>query len=85
MERLAKEICLTATYEWNRAYLSADLGRDHHVIVFPLCVLSRVLVLTALYESWTLPTGVVRVCADCAANPLFSACGLFGHIARVAT
>ena len=54
-------------YEWTDLTYQEILAGNSSVFVFPLCVLLVVLVLAALYESWTLPLAIVADRADGAA------------------
>lgn len=48
-------------YEWTDLTYQEILVGNSSVFVFPLCVLLVVLVLAALYESWTLPLAIVMI------------------------
>ena len=48
-------------YEWTDLTYQEILVGNSSVFVFPLCVLLVVLVLAALYESWTLPLAIVAI------------------------
>jgi multidrug efflux pump len=62
MERiLAETLPNGVKYEWTDLTYQEILAGNSSVFVFPLCVLLVVLVLAALYESWTLPLAIVAV------------------------
>src|SRR5262249_27322657 len=48
-------------YEWTDLTYQEILAGNSSVFVFPLVVLLVVLVLAALYESWTLPLAIVMI------------------------
>jgi multidrug efflux pump len=56
----------------DRPDLPGHPGRQHHGLVFPLCVLLVFLVLAAQYESWTLPLAVILIV------PMSILCALVG-------
>jgi multidrug efflux pump len=62
MERiLAETLPNGVKYEWTELTYQEILAGNSAVFVFPLCVLLVVLVLAALYESWTLPLAIVAI------------------------
>jgi multidrug efflux pump subunit AcrB len=62
MERiLAQTLPNGVKYEWTELTYQEILAGNSAVFVFPLCVLLVVLVLAALYESWTLPLAIVAI------------------------
>jgi hydrophobe/amphiphile efflux-1 (HAE1) family protein len=62
MEKILKETLPTGvSYEWTDLTYQEILVGNSSVFVFPLCVLLVVLVLAALYESWTLPLAIVLI------------------------
>jgi len=62
MERiLAETLPNGIKYEWTDLTYQEILVGNSSVFVFPLCVLLVVLVLAALYESWTLPLAIVAI------------------------
>jgi multidrug efflux pump len=62
MERiLAETLPNGVKYEWTDLVYQEILVGNSSVLVFPLCVLLVVLVLAALYESWTLPLAIVAI------------------------
>ena len=72
IERLAKEILPTSfTTEWTEIALQQKLAGNSTVYIFPLCVLFVFLLLSALYESWSLPLAIILIVPMC----LFSAIG----------
>ncbi|HET7266772.1 MAG TPA: efflux RND transporter permease subunit, partial [Oleiagrimonas sp.] len=48
-------------YEWTGLTYQQILAGNTAVFVFPLCVLLAFLLLSALYESWTLPLAVILI------------------------
>ena len=72
VERLAKEILPTSfTTEWTEIALQQKLAGNSAIYIFPLCVLFVFLLLSALYESWSLPLAIILIVPMC----LFSAIG----------
>ncbi len=66
MERLARETVPNGIgYEWTELTYQQKLAGNTAVIVFPLCVLLVFLVLAALYESFTLPLGIILIVPLC--------------------
>ena len=62
MERILDETLPNGVkYEWTDLTYQEILVGNSSVLVFPLCVLLVVLVLAALYESWTLPLAIVAI------------------------
>jgi multidrug efflux pump len=62
MERiLAETLPNGVKYEWTDLTYQEIIAGNSSVFVFPLCVLLVVLVLAALYESWTLPLAIVAI------------------------
>jgi multidrug efflux pump len=62
MERiLAQTLPNGVKYEWTDLTYQEIVAGNSAVFVFPLCVLLVVLVLAALYESWTLPLAIVAI------------------------
>lgn len=62
MERiLAETLPNGVKYEWTDLTFQEILAGNSSIFVFPLCVLLVVLVLAALYESWTLPLAIVAI------------------------
>jgi hypothetical protein len=58
VERLAKQILPTSfTTEWTEIALQQKLAGNSAIYIFPLCILFVFLLLSAPYESWTLPLG----------------------------
>jgi multidrug efflux pump len=58
---LAETLPKGISYEWTDLTYQEILVGNSSVFVFPLCVLLVVLVLAALYESWTLPLAIVAI------------------------
>jgi len=82
MEKLARENLPNGlTFEWTDLTYQQILAGDTTLFVFPLCVLLAFLVLTALYESWTLPLAVVMIVPMGLLSAIFGV-WLFGHIAK---
>ena len=75
VERLAKQILPTSfTNEWTEIALQQKLAGNSAIYIFPLCVLFVFLLLSALYESWSLPLAIILIVPMC----LFSAiCGVW--------
>jgi multidrug efflux pump len=66
VEKLAKENLPTSfTTEWTEMALQQKLAGNSAVYIFPLCVLFVFLVLSALYESWTLPLSIILIVPMC--------------------
>jgi len=62
MERILEENLPNGVkYEWTDLTYQEILVGNSSIFVFPLCVLLVVLVLAALYESWTLPLAIVAI------------------------
>jgi multidrug efflux pump len=62
MERiLADTLPNGVKYEWTDLTYQEVIAGNSSVFVFPLCVLLVVLVLAALYESWSLPLAIVAI------------------------
>ncbi|HEY4368251.1 MAG TPA: multidrug efflux RND transporter permease subunit [Steroidobacteraceae bacterium] len=62
MERiLAETLPNGVKYEWTDLTYQEVIAGNSSVFVFPLCVLLVVLVLAALYESWSLPLAIVAI------------------------
>ncbi|HEY0938874.1 MAG TPA: multidrug efflux RND transporter permease subunit [Steroidobacter sp.] len=58
---LAENLPNGVKYEWTELTYQEILAGNSSIFVFPLCVLLVVLVLAALYESWTLPLAIVAI------------------------
>jgi len=66
MEKLAAEILPAGFgYEWTEVALQEKLGSNVGIIIFPLSVLFVFLLLTAQYESWTLPITIILIVPLC--------------------
>jgi hydrophobe/amphiphile efflux-1 (HAE1) family protein len=66
MERLARQVLPTGIgYEWTELAYQQTRGSNFGLVVFPLCVLFVFLVLTAQYESWSLPLAIVLIVPLC--------------------
>src|SRR5260221_6948276 len=66
IERLAKETLPTSfTTEWTEMALQQKLAGNSAIYIFPLCVLFVFLVLSALYESWSLPLAIILIVPMC--------------------
>ena len=62
MEKLAKDNLPNGfSYEWTELTYQQILAGNTAILVFPLCVLLVVLVLSSLYESWSLPLAVILI------------------------
>ncbi|HEY2139326.1 MAG TPA: efflux RND transporter permease subunit, partial [Chthoniobacterales bacterium] len=66
VERLAKETLPTSfTTEWTEIALQQKLAGNSAAYIFPLCVLFVFLLLSALYESWSLPLAIILIVPMC--------------------
>jgi multidrug efflux pump len=66
VEKLAKEKLPTSfTTEWTEMALQQKLAGNSALYIFPLCVLIVFLVLSALYESWSLPLAIILIVPMC--------------------
>ena len=82
MEKLARDNLPNGlTFEWTELTFQQILAGDTTLYVFPLCVLLAFLVLTALYESWTLPLTVVMIVPMGLLSAIFGVWA-FGHIGK---
>ncbi|AFC87476.1 efflux RND transporter permease subunit [Frateuria aurantia] len=62
MEKLAREnLPRGMSFEWTDLTYQQILAGNTAVLVFPLCVLLVFLVLSSLYESWSLPLAVILI------------------------
>ncbi|RAP57093.1 efflux RND transporter permease subunit [Oleiagrimonas sp. MCCC 1A03011] len=62
MEKLAKDNLPNGmSFEWTELTYQQILAGNTAVLVFPLCVLLVFLVLSSLYESWSLPLAVISI------------------------
>ncbi len=59
------------TTDWTEIALQQKLAGNSAIYIFPLCVLFVFLLLSALYESWSLPLAIILIVPMC----LFSAIG----------
>ncbi|RKZ43764.1 MAG: hydrophobe/amphiphile efflux-1 family RND transporter, partial [Gammaproteobacteria bacterium] len=66
MEKLAGQILPTGiSYEWTEIALQEKLGGNVGIIIFPLSVLFVFLLLSAQYESWSLPITIILIVPLC--------------------
>ncbi|HZA53906.1 MAG TPA: efflux RND transporter permease subunit, partial [Candidatus Udaeobacter sp.] len=66
MERLAREILPSGfSFEWTDLAYQQILAGNTALFIFPLCVLFVFLVLSAQYESWSLPLAVILIVPLC--------------------
>ncbi len=66
MEKLAKDILPAGiSFEWTEIALQEKLGGNVGIIIFPLSVLFVFLLLSAQYESWTLPITIILIVPLC--------------------
>ena len=66
MEKLAKQLLPTGlAYEWTEIAFQEKQSVNMGLLVFPLSVFFVFLLLTAQYESWTLPTAVILIVPLC--------------------
>ncbi|AGG87257.1 efflux RND transporter permease subunit [Rhodanobacter denitrificans] len=62
MEKLAKDSLPNGvSFEWTELTYQQILAGNTAILVFPLCVLLVFLVLSSLYESWSLPLAVILI------------------------
>ncbi|MEP7184701.1 MAG: efflux RND transporter permease subunit [Rhodanobacter sp.] len=62
MEKLAKDTLPNGiSFEWTELTYQQILAGNTSILVFPLCVLLVFLVLSSLYESWSLPLAVILI------------------------
>ena len=62
MEKLAKDNLPNGmSFEWTELTYQQILAGNTAILVFPLCVLLVFLVLSSLYESWSLPLAVILI------------------------
>jgi len=72
VERLAKEILPTSfTTEWTEIALQQKLAGNSAAYIFPLCVLFVFLLLSALYESWSLPLAIILIVPMCLFSSIY--------------
>jgi multidrug efflux pump len=72
VDRIAQETLPTSfTTDWTEIALQQKLAGNSAIYIFPLCVLFVFLLLSALYESWSLPLAIILIVPMC----LFSAIG----------
>ncbi len=66
MEKLAAQVLPAGfNYEWTEIALQEKLGGSVGLIIFPLSVLFVFLLLTAQYESWSLPITIILIVPLC--------------------
>lgn len=66
MEHLARQILPAGTaFEWTDIAYQERLAGNVALYIFPLCVLFVFLTLSAQYESWVLPLGVILIVPMC--------------------
>ena len=66
MEDLAAKVLPAGfNYEWTEIALQEKLSGKVGILIFPLCVLFVFLVLTAQYESWSLPIAIILIVPLC--------------------
>src|SRR5436305_3356828 len=72
VERLAKQILPTSfTTEWTEIALQQQLAGHSAIYIFPLCVLFVFLLLSALYESWSLPLAIILIVPMCLFSSIY--------------
>jgi len=72
VERLAKQILPTSfTTEWTEIALQQKLAGNTAIYIFPLCVLFVFLLLSALYESWSLPLAIILIVPMCLFSSIY--------------
>ncbi|PYL50573.1 MAG: hypothetical protein DMF33_12435 [Verrucomicrobia bacterium] len=77
VEHLAKQTLPTSfTTEWTEIALQQKLAGNSAIYIFPLCVLFVFLLLSALYESWSLPLAIILIVPMCSMeNNIFTQIG----------
>src|SRR6266568_197625 len=72
IERLARETLPTSfTTEWTEIALQQKLAGNSAIYIFPLCVLFVFLLLSALYESWSLPLAIILIVPMCLFSSIY--------------
>src|SRR5438128_2537378 len=72
VDRLAKQILPTSfTTEWTEIALQQKLAGNSAIYIFPLCVLFVFLLLSALYESWSLPLAIILIVPMCLFSSIY--------------
>jgi len=72
VERLAMQILPTSfTTEWTEIALQQKLAGNSAIYIFPLCVLFVFLLLSALYESWSLPLAIILIVPMCLFSSIY--------------
>ncbi len=75
MEKLANKVLPAGiSYEWTEIALQEKLGGNIGIIIFPLSVLFVFLLLSAQYESWSLPITIILIVPLCV---LFALAGVY--------
>src|SRR6201990_3611144 len=70
--RIAKQILPTSfTTEWTEIALQQRLAGNSAIYIFPLCVLFVFLLLSALYESWSLPLAIILIVPMCLFSSIY--------------
>ena len=62
---LAASLPRGITYDWTELVYQEKIAGNTMIYIFPLCVLLVFLVLTANYESWTLPLAIILIVPLC--------------------
>lgn len=62
---LAETLPRGMSYQWTELVYQEKIAGNTMVFIFPLCVLLVFLVLTATYESWTLPLAIILIVPLC--------------------
>ena len=66
MEKLARQILPHGiSFEWTEIALQEKLAANVGIFIIPLCVLFVFMVLTAQYESWSLPLAIILIVPLC--------------------
>ncbi len=81
MEQILREVLPRGIgYEWTELVYQEKIAGNTMVYIFPLCVLLVFLVLTATYESWTLPLAIILIVPMCILSAVFGVwlSGFFG-------
>src|SRR5207237_2686488 len=72
VQRIGKHILPTSfTTEWTEIALQQKLAGNSAIYIFPLCVLFVFLLLSALYESWSLPLAIILIVPMCLFSSIY--------------
>lgn len=66
MEELARKVLPSGmSFEWTDIAYQQKVAGNSAIFIFPLCVLFVFLILSALYESWSLPLAIILIVPMC--------------------